>query len=312
MSVLELLLGSLLKDRLKALLHHSSFENAAFNLRQGEISLNDVSLRPEAMGSHGLPIRVSSATVGSLQLLLPWRTSPPSPLVLRLNHLCVIAVLIDKGMHSTTDDGDETGGELARKLALLARLERGRVEQGRVQRGSQERPKGGEPAPFDLRRALDAALRELHLSCSDLSLDLRSETDETVDVLKFRLSSLTANCLRKQSLPPLLSLCLPRALSQLFSRCAPPLPDELKCEWQVEVAGGVTFTPGMEGKHASPTELLGEVRLRADAEMRIDWPTPEREMPRVQIEVGVEISRVRLHLEESMLEWLAWLGRETV
>ena len=82
---LEWLVTQLVRKRLKDLLQNFTTANLELELRSGRLLLHDVSLSPAALSEllSGLP--VSEARVGRLEVLLPWRTSPPGPLVLELD-----------------------------------------------------------------------------------------------------------------------------------------------------------------------------------------------------------------------------------
>ena len=71
--MLESLLSYLLNKQLTGLLANFSSSNLDINLRAGRLLLQGLSLLPEATAGWGLPFAIQSATIGRLEILLPWR-----------------------------------------------------------------------------------------------------------------------------------------------------------------------------------------------------------------------------------------------
>ena len=98
--VLELLVSWVLRVRLKGFLDRFTSANLNLALAQGILHLTDFSLLPEAFASLGVPLTVKAARIQKLEVLLPWRCSPPGPLVLRLQGVrLVVCSLAEETQH---------------------------------------------------------------------------------------------------------------------------------------------------------------------------------------------------------------------
>ena len=71
--MLESLLSFLLNKQLTGLLANFSSSNLEINLRAGRLLLQGLSLLPEFTAGWRLPFAIKSATIGRLEVLLPWR-----------------------------------------------------------------------------------------------------------------------------------------------------------------------------------------------------------------------------------------------
>ena len=93
--MLESLLSFILNKQLTGLLANFSSSNLEINLRAGRLLLQGLSLLPEATAGWGLPFAIKSATIGRLEVLLPWRQKQLSsrdaqPLVVSLDGVVLV------------------------------------------------------------------------------------------------------------------------------------------------------------------------------------------------------------------------------
>ena len=93
--MLESLLSFILNKQLTGLLANFSSSNLEINLRAGRLLLQGLSLLPEATAGWGLPFAIKSATIGRLEVLLPWRqkqlgSRDAQPLVVSLDGVVLV------------------------------------------------------------------------------------------------------------------------------------------------------------------------------------------------------------------------------
>ena len=93
--MLESLVSFILNKQLTGLLANFSSSNLEINLRAGRLLLQGLSLLPEATAGWGLPFAIKSATIGRLEVLLPWRQKQLSsrdaqPLVVSLDGVVLV------------------------------------------------------------------------------------------------------------------------------------------------------------------------------------------------------------------------------
>ena len=93
--MLESLVSFILNKQLTGLLANFSSSNLEINLRAGRLLLQGLSLLPEATAGWGLPFAIKSATIGRLEVLLPWRQKQLSsrdaqPLVVSLDRVVLV------------------------------------------------------------------------------------------------------------------------------------------------------------------------------------------------------------------------------
>lgn len=274
--MLDLLVSWILKDRLKGLLQHFSSSNLDIELRNGVVRLQRLTLAPEAFASLvPASMMVEAATAETLEVLLPWRQSPAGPLVLRLDGVRVVI-----GMKAPPHSAQDLDKWLhAQKLRRLERA-------GAVEPSSKRPAPTGPPlSTAQLQSAIDALLRDLQVSVSDVVVVI--DGGDGSPAMRFGVRSLQMRCQRERSLPQLLSICsvrpfasIPRGLvrqfAMLLGKCgfAPPTPvDEHECRWSLDVAFGVGWLPfGAQSPAATAVEMVKEVAVRGEVGMRIDWP----------------------------------------
>lgn len=217
MYLLELLVSWLLKDRLKGLLRNFSSANLGLELRRGVLKLQDLALAPEAFATFGLPagLAVKAAHAASLEVLLPWRQSPPGPLVLRCHGVRVVVGLIDRPPTAELEEWLHK-----QKMKQLKRTRSSAA-------GSSGKPPGPPLTTAQWQAAIDAMLRDLEVSLSDVVAVF--EEGPGLPAVECSLRSLQIRCQRETTLPRLLSFCFARQFASLFSKCAAVPSDEHAC-----------------------------------------------------------------------------------
>jgi len=307
MRVLELLLSWVLRVRLKGLL--SNFTSANLNLAfsKGELHLTDLSLLPEAFASLGIPLLVKTARVQRLEVLLPWRSSPPAPLVLVLHGVQLVVSSLASERH---DD------ELQKWLHRLKRKEL--LE---ASHPAERRAAGGAAPQFDawqLQSIVDALLRDLHVSVSDVAV--RFEEGPRRPAAQLAVQTLSVRCKREKNLPRLFSICFARRAAQ---------EAEHSCQWHIEAVAGVTWLPdgtaGLSGESpvtkALPSiDVIRRFSFSSELAMHFHWPSrtsaPDEaassHAPQLRLEGTAELSSIQVEVTEAHLEWAVRMAQEAV
>ena len=290
-----------LRERLKGFLSNFTSANLGLQVTKGILNLTDFSLLPEAFASLGLPFTVKTARIQKLELLLPWRQSPPGPLVVRLQGLRLVVGSI----------GSDCSAEELRKWVQRLKLQELNVD-------TPAEPKASTPAPApsldasQLQAVIDALLRDLHVNVSDLAV--RFEEGVHLPAVQLTLHSLQLRCQRQQTLPRLLSFCFARRTRQT---------DEHSCDWHLEAVVGVAWHPsgsstgrGADTGSAPPAiDILRQLSVRSNLRMRIQWPSSARHpvlagaaavtAPKLQLEGSVDVTHIQFSLSHEQLSWAA-------
>ena len=157
-SLLEGVISFYVNRKLKELLADFSSSNLDVQLRGGRLQLQDLALQPGATEGWGLPCAIRSATIGKLEVLMPWSSgSDDGPLIVRLDGLCVVL----QPRHAAPLNAE-------RQRHWQQRFKQRRLPPvGEAASGAQ----GAAAVPLDASQhqaLVDALLRNLHVSVTDL------------------------------------------------------------------------------------------------------------------------------------------------
>lgn len=89
--LLEGVVASLLTKYLGQYIDGLSKENLNMSLGSGELELEDLHLKPEALDQLELPIRVHAGSLGKLSLSIPWKQLKSKPAIIRLERVFLLA-----------------------------------------------------------------------------------------------------------------------------------------------------------------------------------------------------------------------------
>lgn len=89
--LLEGVVASLLTKYLGQYIDGLSKENLNMSLGSGELELEDLHLKPEALDQLELPIRVHAGALGKLSLSIPWKQLKSKPAIIRLERVFLLA-----------------------------------------------------------------------------------------------------------------------------------------------------------------------------------------------------------------------------
>lgn len=311
--LLELLVSYVLRKRLKKFLGNVSSANLGIQLQKGVLHLQDFALDPEACAALDLPLTVKTARINKLEVLLPWRQSPPAPLVVRVHGVRLVATTLNPPA-----DAEELQACLQQlKLSKLKQLLEEPIAANENDGSSQS-----SALPFNvsqLQSLVDALLRDLQVSVTDLVL--RFEEGAGLPAVQLALQSLQLRCQREQTLPRLLSFCFGRRDSQ---------GDEHSARWHVEAACGVSWLPvgaeggsrgGVEATSSEEVEVLRRLTLRGEVGMRMQWPgsildaatagwsSSSGRPPQLRLDGSLELGCVSVEVGDAQLRWAVHVAR---
>jgi len=158
----EGVLAWMLRTKAQKLLQRFTSANLEVHLRSGVMLLQDLELSAAALAElTAMPaIDVKSARIGRLEVLLPWRSSPPAPLVVKLDGVRLVLGPL------------EHGGLGSEKLRAWRRQHKqqgllGQTSAGPSDGGGSSGPAASGASPLDgwkMRSAIDALLRDLQVA----------------------------------------------------------------------------------------------------------------------------------------------------
>jgi len=88
--MLETLAANILSKYLGEYLNGLSKENLKLSILSGDVSLENVELRREAVDALDLPIAVKLGTVGKVGLKIPWRALQSQPAIITLDRIFLV------------------------------------------------------------------------------------------------------------------------------------------------------------------------------------------------------------------------------
>ena len=278
--MLESLVSWLVANQLGSLLKEFSSSNLELRIRSGQLLLQDVSLSPAALtAALNLPLAVVEAHIARLEVLLPWRQSPPAPLMVRIEGARIVLGPLES----------EAGLDRLSAWRREQKLKRVRASgaTGRAEAKAQTPASSSSTMePWQMRALVDALLRDLHVSLSDLSLCYGASTGGPA--VSMTLSSLHLRCQRQQAVPRLLALCwAPKSTTAL---------SEHSCDCTLEMTVRADWHPdGLHGAVATEP-ILEPWGLRSSVSFRIEWPpahAPTRP-PGLHIDGTCTLDRLRI------------------
>ena len=150
-----------------------------------------------------------------------------------------------------------------------------------------------------MRALVDALLRDLHVSLTDISLCYGPATGGPA--VSATLSSLQLRCQRRQALPRLLSLCFaPSSAALAEHSCDCTLDATLQADWHPH---------GLSGDAVDP--IVPPWTLGAGVALRIEWPpaSAPSQPPGLHVEGSASLGSIRVELRAEQLALLANLLR---
>ena len=336
--MLESLLSFILNKQLTGLLANFSSSNLEINLRAGRLLLQGLSLLPEATAGWGLPFAIKSATIGRLEVLLPWRQKQLSsrdaqPLVVSLDGVVlVLDVRVAGGVRgmqtaskaspappATTSTGLDASQYQMLTDYLLRSLQ--------VRRSLHVTHPIPPPVHHDSPPRHVATLAREQVSVTNLVV--RLEEGSTGGGIECALDCLELRCHRQEELPRLLALCLPA----VFKRAEKSREQGMKLQLEAGVRVTWRGTPlasggaaGAEAEAAAPTaaaaaaageeeaageeaeQLLAPLHVSADLDMTLTFPAAEEarlQPPMLALSGRLDVGELALRLSLAHLAALA-------
>ena len=295
-SLLEGVISFYVNRKLKELLADFSSSNLDVQLRGGRLQLQDLALQPGATEGWGLPCAIRSATIGKLEVLMPWSSgSDDGPLIVRLDGLCVVL----QPRHAAPLNAE-------RQRHWQQRFKQRRLPPvGEAASGAQ----GAAAVPLDASQhqaLVDALLRNLHVSVTDLRVRYEVPGGPAVQLV---IPSLQLRCHRQQSLPSLLACFVRRSESQMH-----------RCLWQLDALVSVSYSAsaGSSSCDHPAASAAGESKEDEEAILRpltvcanvattLHWPpAAEAHTQPLAIEVdgGLHVGELQFELGVAQLQFL--------
>ena len=213
--MLESLVSFILNKQLTGLLANFSSSNLEINLRAGRLLLQGLSLLPEATAGWGLPFAIKSATIGRLEVLLPWRQKQLSsrdaqPLVVSLDGVVLVLDVRGAGGVQTASKASpatpattSTGLDASQYQMLTDYL----LRSLQVRRSLHVTHPIPPPLHHHSPPRHAATLPREQVSVTNLVV--RLEDGGAGGGIECALDCLELRCHRQEELPRLLALCLP-------------------------------------------------------------------------------------------------------
>ncbi|XP_071956749.1 intermembrane lipid transfer protein VPS13A-like [Antedon mediterranea] len=123
--VLESIVASLLNKYLDKYIENLDTDNLDVGLFSGQLNLQDLQLKPEALYELDLPIEVKAGTVGKISFVIPWTSLFSSPVIVNVED---VLLLVSPVTARPYDEEKEKRLENAAKRKVLEQLERSKTK----------------------------------------------------------------------------------------------------------------------------------------------------------------------------------------
>ena len=331
--MLEALVNWLVKHKLKHFFASTGQPNLELELRNGRLLLRDVELNGAAVSEAlDLPLVVTEARVQMLEVLLPWRESPPAPLVVRIHGARLVLAPLDTISGLARLDSWRRQQHLRRIRASSASRAMGMGKSDGSSGGggggggsSSSSDRSPTLEPWQMRALVDALLRDVHISLTDISLCYGHAVGGPA--ITVQLQSFVLHAQRRQALPRLLALCFrPGSSKHNEHSCDCTFQIDFRVQWHPHghdatdnAADSSTSFPSVENRPSSASaasHILSPCTLRGEMLLRIEWPPVPAPVPvsvadasvtppSLHVQGSVSLSRVQFRLTSQQLAYLA-------